>query len=325
MAAVPQWARVILEFDSHLYQPSEEDSEPWESRKLRSGKFEVTVMEKNLIELMTVSESDREDVYIGEPESYGRLGIYGGHFVGQALDAVLQTVAEPKVAQSFHAYFLNPGDPNAEITYEVTRLKEGRGADMRAVSAMQNGRAAFYMIASCKLPEEGDEHQPAMPDVPDPIVMSENLQQTERGFSPPMMTKDRATLMLISNSFVPAKFEPGREPALQVWMKSNHKGAATEREHQIALAFLSDGTLMFNSVLPYGIPFATHRLTSLDHSVWFHRPCDTAEWMLYDQSSSAAADGRGMNEGRVFDQSGKLIMTAAQDSMLRRMPPANGG
>jgi acyl-CoA thioesterase-2 len=324
MAAVLQWALVILELDSYLYQRSESPLKPRKFRKLRSGNFEITVMEKNLVELMTVSESDRDDVYIGEPESYGRLGIYGGHFVGQALDAVLQTVAEPKVAQSFHAYFLNPGDPNAEITYEVTRLKEGRGADMRAVSAIQNGRAAFHMIASCKLPEEGDEHQPAMPDVPDPTIMSEELEQAEAGFSPPMMTKDRATLMLISNSFVPAKFEPGREPALQCWMKSNHSGVVTERQNQIALAFLSDGTLMFNAVLPYGIPFASHRLTSLDHSVWFHRPCDTAEWMLYDQSSSAAADGRGMNEGRVFDQSGKLIMTAAQDSMLRRMPPASG-
>ena len=54
---------------------------------------------------------------------------------------------------------------------------------------------------------------------------------------------------------------------------------------------------MFNSVVPYGIAFATHRLTSLDHSVWFHRACDVGDWLLFDQTSSAAADGRGMNEG----------------------------
>lgn len=41
----------------------------------------------------------------------------------------------------------------------------------------------------------------------------------------------------------------------------------SERMRQVVLAFLSDGTLMFNSVLPYGIPFESHRLTSLDHSV----------------------------------------------------------
>ncbi len=276
-------------------------------------------MEKNLAELMSVAQTAEADVFVGEPESYGRLGIYGGHFVGQALAAVLETVEEPKIAQSFHGYFLNPGDPNAEITYRVTRLKEGRGADMRAVSAEQNGRAAFYMIASCKLPEEGDHHQPDMPTVPSPEAIQKVLAQAGPQFSPPMMTKDRATLMLISESFVPNEFKPGRDPRLQLWMKSNHGTELSQRQQQCVLAFLSDGTLMFNSVLPYGIPFASHRLTSLDHSVWFHAPCDTREWLLYDQESTAAADGRGMNEGRVFDQSGRLLMTAAQDSMLRRM------
>jgi len=33
--------------------------------------------------------------------------------------------------------------------------------------------------------------------------------------------------------------------------------------------------------------------------------------MLFDQASSVAADGRGMNEGRVYDQAGSLIMSAA--------------
>ena len=277
-------------------------------------------MELNLSQLMSVAEIHEEDVFVGVPESYGRLGIYGGHFVGQALAAALMTVEEPKIAQSFHCYFLNPGDPNSDITYRVTRLKEGRGADMRAVSAEQNGRAAFHMIASCKLPEQGDEHQPEMPKVPSPEEMIALTETLGPQFQPPMMTKDRATLMLISDSFVPNQFTPGREPCLQTWMRSNHGTEITEREHQCVLAFLSDGTLMFNSVLPYGIPFASHRLTSLDHSVWFHRPCDTGEWLLYDQVSSAAADGRGMNEGRVYDQAGNLIMTAAQDSMLRRMP-----
>jgi acyl-CoA thioesterase-2 len=280
-------------------------------------------MELNLSQLMSVAETNEPDVFVGVPESYGRLGIYGGHFIGQALAAALATVKEPKVAQSFHGYFLNPGDPNAEITYRVTRLKEGRVADMRAVSAEQNGRAAFHMIASCKLPEEGDNHQPSMPKVPSPEEMIALTETLGPQFQPPMMIKDRAALMLISDSFVPNEFVAGREPCLQTWMRSNHGTTLTEREHQCVLAFLSDGTLMFNSVLPYGIPFATHRLTSLDHSVWFHRPCDTGEWLLYDQLSSAAADGRGMNEGRVYDQAGNLVMTAAQDSMLRRVPSSD--
>lgn len=277
-------------------------------------------MELNLPELMSVSATEALDVFVGQQESYGRLGIYGGHFLGQALAAGFETVDEPKVAQSLHGYFLNPGDPEAEIIYRVTRLKEGRGADMRAISAEQNGRPAFHMIASYKLPEEGEEHQPEMPSVPSPAEVQAKLDATGKNFQPPMMNKDRATSILITETFVPDNFKPGREPRLQTWMKSNHEAPVSPRAAQCALAFLSDGTLMFNSVLPYGIPFATHRLTSLDHSVWFHRACDAGDWLLFDQESTAAADGRGMNEGRIYDQSGKLIATVAQDSMLRRMP-----
>ena len=138
-------------------------------------------------------------------------------------------------------------------------------------------------------------------------------------FRPPLMVADRATMLLISDHFVMPEFVPGREPELQMWMKSNHQRELTQRENQCVLAFLSDGPLMFNSALPHGIPFATHRMTSLDHSVWFHHPCETAQWMLFDQRSIAAADGRGMNEGEIFDSQGRLVMICMQESMLKRM------
>ena len=72
------------------------------------------------------------------------------------------------------------------------------------------------------------------------------------------------------------------------------------------MAYLSDGPLMFNSVLPHGIPFQSHRLTSLDQSAWFHRDADPFEWMIFDQRSTAAAAGRGMNEGQIYGQDGRL-------------------
>jgi len=87
----------------------------------------------------------------------------------------------------------------------------------------------------------------------------------------------------------------------------------------VALAYLSDGTLLFNSVLPHGAPFQTHRVTSLDHAVWFHRDIDPTQWMLFDQRSTAAAGGRGMNHGEFYTADGALGLTIAQESLLRRM------
>ena len=93
----------------------------------------------------------------------------------------------------------------------------------------------------------------------------------------------------------------------------------TTREGQIALAYLSDATLLFNSVIPHGIPMQTHRMTSLDQSCWFHADTDPSQWLLFDQRSVAAADGRGLNEGEIYSTDGKLVMSCAQESMLRRI------
>ncbi len=277
------------------------------------------MIEFDLPTLMSVAPGDKNDQFVGQPESYGMLGIYGGHFVGQALAAGFGTVDEAKLAQSLHAYFLRKGDPDQPIIYEVKRLREGRGSDTRSISAYQSGLEVFHMIAAYKLPEEGDNHQKEMPAVISPEALEEKIAVEGEGFRPPMMAGDRATLLRISETFVPNKFEAGRVPALQCWIKSNHSGAINKQLSQCVVAFLSDGTLMFNSVIPYGVPFQTHRLTSLDHSVWFHQTCDVSDWMLFDQRSTAAADGRGMNEGEAYDRTGNLVFSTSQESMLRRI------
>lgn len=277
-------------------------------------------MDLTLAQLMAVEPANTPDTFVGLPETYGALGIYGGHFLGQALAAGLGTVPEPKLAHSMHCYFLRPGDPERPIEYAVTRLREGRSSDVRSVMGSQNGREVFQMTCSFKLAEEGDEHQPQMPLVESPEVLVANLDEKQQ-FNPPPMTKGRAEMVMASEHFVQPKFVEGRAPELKVWMRCMNDQQLSEREAQTVLAFMSDATLMFNSVIPHGLAFQTHRLTSIDHAVWFHRSCDVTRWMLFDQNSSAVADGRGMNHGRLFSADGKLVMTASQESMLRKIPP----
>ena len=275
--------------------------------------------ELSLVELLTVEPTGAPDEFTGPVESYGPLGIYGGHFIGQALAAGLATVEAPKVAHSLHCYFLNPGDPEVVIEYNVDRLREGRSSDVRSIHGSQNGQGVFQMLASFKIPEDGDEHQPQMPAVDDADLLYQAALDSDSAFTPPPTQKGRVDFVLASEHFMQPEFVPGREPALKVWMRCNSAEGIDEREAQTVLAFLSDSTLLFNSVIPHGVPFRTHRLTSIDHAVWFHRSCDVGAWLLYDQLSSAAVDGRGMNEGRLFDRRGALILTAVQESMLRKV------
>jgi len=280
----------------------------------------VKMSDLSLAELMSVEATQETDVFEGRTETYGALGIYGGHFLGQALAAGLATVEVPKLAHSFHAYFLRRGDPTqSHIRYEVTRLRESKGSEARSIMAVQNGVAVFQMTAAFKHAEEGDAHQGTMPEVPAPEEMiAAREARGEEPFRFPMTLGGRVQMEWITANF--REFDPDREPILRLWKRIPNGSDLDSRERQIVLAFLSDGTLMFNSVLPHGAPFVTHRLTSLDQSVWFHRETDPGEWMIFDQRTTAAADGRGMNHGEFYAADGTLIMSCAQESMLRTIP-----
>ncbi len=275
---------------------------------------------QTLAQLMAVAATDEPMVFQGPTEAYGQIGIYGGHFLGQALAAAFETVEEPKLAHSFHAYFLKAGDPSAELLYHVKSLRDSRGGATRSISARQNGNDVFHMTASFKLSEEGDEHQKTAPQVDsaDQIIAGREARG-EPQFPFPVVKGGRVEMEFASPSF--RDFDRKNEPILQTWMRVPNAEHLSARMRQVVMAFLSDGTLMFNSVLPHGKPFETHRLTSLDQSTWFHRDTNPGNWMLFDQRSTAAADGRGMNEGEIYTADGHIIMTCAQESMLRRMTP----
>ena len=281
------------------------------------------IADKHLLHYLQVEARDQPDCFIGDAELYGMMGVYGGHLLGQGLCAALRTVEEPKVTHSFHAYFLNRCDPDLKLSYQIQRLRSGKWGDTRSITASQEGQQVFHMIASFKVPEAGDEHQKTMPKVDSPeSFVAQRKARGEQTFPFPPIKDGRTEIEFASAGF--HEFIADRAPELRLWMRTPYAKdriePLTQREGQIALAYLSDATLLFNSVIPHGVPMQTHRMTSLDQSCWFHRATDPSQWLLFDQRSVAAADGRGLNEGEIYTAEGKLVMSCVQESMLRRIP-----
>jgi acyl-CoA thioesterase-2 len=94
--------------------------------------------------------------------------VFGGQVAGQALVAGARTVEPEREVHSLHSYFLLPGDTAVPIVYDVERIRDGRSFSTRRIVARQHGRAIYYMTASFQVPEQGLEHQDAMPEVPAP-------------------------------------------------------------------------------------------------------------------------------------------------------------
>jgi acyl-CoA thioesterase-2 len=184
------------------------------------------------------------------------------------------------------------------------------------VRALQGEGVQLALTASFKRSEPGPEHQPEAPRVPSPDdVRRARRARGEEAFPFPFLAGLDAQLEVVDGWH--PRSETLGPPRIQAWLRAPAAAPRSARANQCVFAYLSDSTLMFNALRPHGRAGQTHRATSLDHHVWFHRPLDPATWLLFDQDSSAAADSRGLNHARVYDTEGRLVASAAQESMLR--------
>jgi len=282
---------------------------------------------KDLLHLLEL-ERIEDNIFRGESRDIGSPRVFGGQVLGQALSAATYTVDGLDV-HSLHAYFLRAGDVNAHIVYDVDRARDGRSFSNRRVVAIQHGRPIFNMTASFQKPEEGLEHQSAMPDVPGPegladvrVIAEEAIEQIPEKMrryltdERPFEVRPVEQIKLVS----PAKAEPVRH----IWVKSIGALPASPDLHRNLLAYLSDYQLVATSTLPHGIHFelGNVQLASLDHAMWFHRPFRLDEWLLYSMQSPNASGARGLALGQFFTRDGVLVASTAQEGLVRIWPEA---
>jgi acyl-CoA thioesterase-2 len=210
--------------------------------------------------------------------------------LGQALSAAHKTV-DGRTAHSLHAYFLRRGDMKAPIIYEVDRARDG--------------------AASFQKPEDGLEHQAAMPEVPPP----EGLQDVTE-VDPDVLVKIPEKMRRFLTDKRPFEFRPVRPinftapeklpPEKQVWIRAVDRLPDDPPLHQNLLAYVSDYELLGTSTLPHGLTFGRGRvqMASLDHALWFHREARIDDWLLYAFDSPNASGARGYARGQFFTREG---------------------
>lgn len=81
------------------------------------------------------------------------------------------------------------------------------------------------------------------------------------------------------------------------------------------LAFVSDMGVLPSSAQLHSI--SEMQSASIDHSIWFHSDVDMGEWMLYHIGSPWSGEARGLGIGHIFNRSGRLVATVAQEGLIR--------
>ncbi len=283
---------------------------------------------EDLIHLLRL-ERIEDNIFRGDSRDIGSAQVFGGQVLGQALSAAHHTV-EGRVAHSMHAYFLRRGDMNAPIVYDVDRARDGRSFAVRRVVAIQHGRPIFNMSASFQVPEEGLEHQAAMPEVPPPESLRDSLE-----IAAEIIDVLPEKMRRFHTERRPFEFRPVRPPNFlkpeklppvkHVWVRAVDRLPDDPNLHRNLLAYVSDYELLGTSTLPHGLRWGPGnvQMASLDHALWFHRAARVDDWLLYTFDSPNASGARGYSRGQFYTRDGVLIASSAQEGLVRvwREPP----
>jgi acyl-CoA thioesterase-2 len=262
----------------------------------------------------------------GESLDNGSPQVFGGQVLGQALMAAYATV-EGRVVHSLHAYFLRPGDFNAPIVYDVDRSRDGGSFSSRRVVAIQHGEQIFNMAASFQVPQQGLEHQIAMPQVPPPEELKD-YETYRREILHLIPEKLRRVIMHerpfeFRPVYLPDYFKPEKhEPVKHVWLRAVDRLPDGQTLHRSLLAYVSDYHLLDTATLPHAISMVhgNVRLASIDHAMWFHADVRVDEWLLYSIDSPSASGARGFTRGCIFARDGKLVASTSQEGLIRVLP-----
>ena len=282
-------------------------------------------MSEVLADLLRLLDLERLEINLfrGESRDIGSPQVFGGQVLGQALMAAYRTVEDARHVHSLHAYFLRRGDFNAPIVYEVDRSLDGASFSNRRVVAIQHGKQIFHMSASFQVREDGPEHQAPAPLVTPPEQLPDLANVLRPGFE-----KLPARARQYWSSERPFEFRSVEEigndeprPAVRhVWFRL--VGRCPDNDpvlQRCLLAYVSDLHLLETATLPHGLShFADNVLmASIDHAMWFHHPVQLDDWHLYALVSPSSSGARGLAFGRIFDRSGKLVASAAQEGLMR--------
>ena len=279
-------------------------------------------------ELLTILDLEplEHNLFRGRSPQTGWQRVFGGQVIGQAVVAAQRTVASDRLIHSLHCYFMLPGDPAVPIIYEVDRIREGRSFTTRRVVAIQHGEAIFTLSASFHREEPGFEHQMAMPlGVPQPEVLKSQRE---------LLAESPADIPEAIRRFWakerPLEVKPVNlehyltrdklEPRQLVWIRINGPVPDDRPLQSAILAYLSDMTLLDTANFAHGrISFdADLQMASLDHAMWFHRPCALDDWLLYSQDSPNTIGSRGFSRGFLYSRQGHLIASVAQEGLIRQ-------
>lgn len=269
-------------------------------------------LEDVLASFTMVSQGD--GVFSASSIAIGTGRIFGGQVLGQVVVAAAEAVPAKQV-KSVYVQFARDGIAPDPVRIDVAVLHEGGTYATCDVRVSQEGRVLADATVSLHVPGEGPEQQSvALTDADPMAAVPQDLGMI------PCETRVVGGVNLRDDALGPAEFA--------FWMRSAELDAPLA-VHQALAAFASDLTPIATALraIPGMSQMDSHRTVqtaTTSHTVWFHHDFSLTDWVCFQQTAPVTGEGRSFGWGHLFDRSGVVVASFAQDAMVRRLEARPG-
>jgi acyl-CoA thioesterase-2 len=262
-------------------------------------------MNERFSDLMVVHRVEGDEF---RAEPVGRGFLFGGLTMGMALTAADATVDDGLVPMSLRCSFLSFGEWGP-TDVSIDRVSSSRSFANRRFDLRQ-GPDTLVAVGDVTFhrPEAGvDEHHVAPPSVAPP----DELESVDVVFG----SAERVDPFEVRP--VAAHPEGYRDRFHPFWARTRERLPDRAALHCAALGFMSDYLVIRTPFEPGAGQSIGLRSFTLEHALWYHRPFDAGEWMLFDCAPLTQSNGRYFSRGTVHDEAGSLLASFAQTGFIR--------
>ena len=249
----------------------------------------------------------------------GRDVIFGGQLLAQMIMAASIDTADPKHVNAINSIFARAGTYEQPLHLQVEGVHSGRTYGSKIITAWQGDRllSKSMVLMTADEPDLIAHH----PMLAEGLSWPEQSRVGEPGVSFPGAELRYATAEHSSDQGIPVMSFWTRMPA----------PVGSLAASQAVIAWATNGWMIGLAMEAHAgevnLDQAHHSLSTgvISHNISFHRPFDAGSWTLINQEATFAGRGRVAGVGTIQDESGELLATFSQNSMVKAVDPAAMG
>lgn len=231
--------------------------------------------------------------------------LFGGMVAGQTVMAAGRTHPDRSV-HSLQQVFLRAGRADIGLRYVVHTAFEGGTYTGTRVDVVQGDVVIAHALVGLTAGIATPQRQDPAPAVPDAAALVNRDEYRDRPNWDDQPVEVR----------VEPSVEDGTSPETQLLLRPVGPMPEDPLVHQAVLAYATDRGFMNVSWKPFRQE-TPYRGSTLDHSIWFHRPVELTDWHSHTIHSPSLSMGRGLVQGQIHDPAGVLVATTTQQGTFR--------